>query len=63
MSLSMLKANVLSRGFASKKEDKVACLIINLSLTDMNHSILGVINFMCIFSKSANKAINISFYR
>lgn len=64
MTPSRLKANVLSRGFGSKKEDKVACLIINLSLTDINHSVLGVIiNFMYIFSKSANKAINISFYR
>lgn len=53
-----------SRGHALKKGNTIICLIINSSLIIINHNVLRVIiNFMFIFSKSANKAIIMSFYR
>lgn len=52
-----------SRGHALKKGNTVICLIINSSLTNRNHNVLRVINFMFIFSMSANKAVIMSFYR
>lgn len=62
MSPGIFKASVQSRGHISKK-GKIFCLIISINLANINHSVLRVINFMFIFSKSANNVIILSFYR